>query len=70
MLVAQHIYMAGFGVLSVKVTQRCSKVYTIIFVLLVKTLNSVKSCRNSREQNLKIENYHNQRSNSSEVRHC
>lgn len=48
MLVAQHIYMAGFGVLSVKVTQRCSKVYIMILVLLVKTLNSVKSYRNSR----------------------
>lgn len=45
-LVAQHIFMAGFGVLSVEITQRHSKVYIMILVLLVKTLNSVKSYRN------------------------
>lgn len=70
MLVAQHIYMAGFGVLSVKVTQRCGEVYIMILVLLVKTPNGVKSYRNSREQNLKIKNDSNQRSNSSKIRHC
>lgn len=69
-LIAQHIFMAGFGVLSVEITQRHSKVYIMILVLLVKTLNSVKSYRNSREQNLKIKNYCNQRSNSSKVRYC
>lgn len=48
MLAAQSVYMAGFGGLNVKVTQRYSKVYIIVLVLIVKTLTSIKFYGNSR----------------------